>query len=666
MIHINVKGRHLTAVSDEPLVAKTVGVVMFEAEFDASWEGYRRKIVFSGNAGDAPVWYTGGVMEVPWQAMDAPGLFRISAVGLAEGKREVSAKMDNPLYINPNGSLGEDPADPGNAPSILEQTQMACMQAAEDSRAAQKQAEDMANAALLSKKTAEQFAAQAGEDAKEAKLSMDLALKAEHDAGLFAGQSQEAAAGALVSKEAAEDAERRAKAHEVASGGSADKAKDEADRAARERRLAEQALAETKETIAKGEPDIAKLYAALVRDTLTGSIVQGDFVAGTPLDYRIDIEARQEGDGEPSPENVRPISGSGYVHLGINDQAHTINWGDVLDLPETSCGGYIDWGRCKYVQTHKIIRFSDINFVVAENDGYPVGNSLFFRAVIKGNDINIREFLCSKIPFNNSALRDDITGGYILLNNLYCRIKGVSDLKTFNSLIEGIEFVVTLSEPIDHDISIPEGFPTAGKTYIRAFQAGVGTPSPENVMPILGVDKISVPCYGGYIDFKHVKYVQTHRKIVFDGSENWTNSKTKQLTYTIALNDAMLVGASNSNYIAASSSHYNSDCWAKMVNDGVALIWGTGIGICDKSKATVDDFKEYLAEQYAAGTPVTVVYELETPIEYDLPDLPTLTALDGITTVCSDAAGVTVTGYMDTKAYIDKKIAELTALALEV
>ena len=38
------------------------------------------------------------------------------------------------------------------------------------------------------------------------------------------------------------------------------------------------------------------------------------------------------------------------------------------------------------------------------------------------------------------------------------------------------------------------------------------------------------------------------------------------------------------------------------------------------AKTTVEDFQQYLAAQYAAGTPVTVYYPLETPVEEDWPD----------------------------------------------
>lgn len=201
MIHINVDHHKLTAVSDEPLVAKCVGVVQFEAKFDSSWDGYQRKIVFAGSAGETSVLYTDGIMEVPWQVMDSDGRLHISAVGLADGKRNVTVVMGNPLYINRNGSLGENPADPPPAPSILEQAQMACAKSAEEARDAEKEAVMQAAAAKQdalsaseSKEAAMTAAETTGNAANRASASEENAKTSEENAD----QSEQAAAQALA------------------------------------------------------------------------------------------------------------------------------------------------------------------------------------------------------------------------------------------------------------------------------------------------------------------------------------------------------------------------------------------------------------------------------------------------------------------------------------
>lgn len=81
---------------------------------------------------------------------------------------------------------------------------------------------------------------------------------------------------------------------------------------------------------------------------------------------------------------------------------------------------------------------------------------------------------------------------------------------------------------------------------------------------------------------------------------------------------------------------------------------------------TVETFTAYLAEQSAAGTPVTLCYRLETPITYDLTaeQVGQITSAYGLNNVWS-AGQVTVTYAADTKLYIDGKIASLQATILE-
>ena len=63
---------------------------------------------------------------------------------------------------------------------------------------------------------------------------------------------------------------------------------------------------------------------------------------------------------------------------------------------------------------------------------------------------------------------------------------------------------------------------------------------------------------------------------------------------------------------------------------------------------TSDDLNAYLVEQNAAGTPVTFVYDLETPYTIQLTPQQ-IAALSGVNTLYTDADGVIVTGAEDPK-----------------
>ena len=79
--------------------------------------------------------------------------------------------------------------------------------------------------------------------------------------------------------------------------------------------------------------------------------------------------------------------------------------------------------------------------------------------------------------------------------------------------------------------------------------------------------------------------------------------------------------------------------------------------------ATVEAFRSYIANQYTAGTPVTISYKLATPLSYTLTPSQIRTLL-GTNNVWADAGDVSVEYNADTKLYIDNKITQAIAAAL--
>ena len=69
----------------------------------------------------------------------------------------------------------------------------------------------------------------------------------------------------------------------------------------------------------------------------TGAVVTCNPVAGYPLSIKAQIVPLQEGSGDPSPDNVRPISGWDSATLTHNDTTITIQFG------QTVYGGTLDW-----------------------------------------------------------------------------------------------------------------------------------------------------------------------------------------------------------------------------------------------------------------------------------------------------------------------------------
>ena len=85
----------------------------------------------------------------------------------------------------------------------------------------------------------------------------------------------------------------------------------------------------------------------------------------------------------------------------------------------------------------------------------------------------------------------------------------------------------------------------------------------------------------------------------------------------------------------------------------------------------LDGWKTWLAEQAAAGTPVTFVLGYKTPVETKIPDevlngLRTLVLREGENLLYNDASTVMRLSYMaDTGPYLEAKLAQLSAAILQ-
>ena len=82
----------------------------------------------------------------------------------------------------------------------------------------------------------------------------------------------------------------------------------------------------------------------------TGNPVQCYPVAGYPLGVKASWEPRQEGEGDPLPENIRPITGLDEVTVTLSD-GMSDGTTATLDLPSTVYGGEVDLATGEGVET---------------------------------------------------------------------------------------------------------------------------------------------------------------------------------------------------------------------------------------------------------------------------------------------------------------------------
>lgn len=330
----------------------------------------------------------------------------------------------------------------------------------------------------------------------------------------------------------------------------------------------------------------------------------------------------QAGSGDPSPNNIRTISGwtgAKLTRCGKNllppaVEKTIVNNG--VTFTSDGQGRYTINGTATGANVTAMIDLAE-PITIGEIAPYchllnPVANTNISFSFIRPDGTQITWFTTSSV--NRIAQIPLLAGETISKINLYLGKDKTAD-----------NFTLTPMFCID---DVPAVFaPYQGDTYAADFSQTV---------------------YGGTMDWTTGVLTVTHKYLEFDGTENWGMDSSgiwagdNGNTFYIWLNGTEL-GISN-DLITASSTYIPvrrnaTDDW----KDNCVAIAGGGasVNFIRTSYASVDDWIAYLADQYAAGTPVQIVYKLATPTTIQLPPA-TVTALKGVNTLHTDADSVSV------------------------
>ena len=191
----------------------------------------------------------------------------------------------------------------------------------------------------------------------------------------------------------------------------------------------------------------------------------------------------------------------------------------------------------------------------------------------------------------------------------------------------GITFTLTEATDIYIRIRLKKGTVINNGIFKPQLEIGTAatpyTPYTGQAVPLPALE----PLYGdGTVndEYDAVSGVETRRwkRLVFDGAENWAASATGTAgKYRVSLSIAdILPTATFSKVSSCRCSHYATTSADNTyhLQVGISANYGTshGIFIYDDAYDAQDmtDWKAYLATQYAAGTPVTVLYQLAEPV----------------------------------------------------
>lgn len=194
-----------------------------------------------------------------------------------------------------------------------------------------------------------------------------------------------------------------------------------------------------------------------------------------------------------------------------------------------------------------------------------------------------------------------------------------------NSLAIAAQLTPGVNNDIQLRLMVSKDTPTAWEPY-------------ENIRPIKGRANVTVDAVTG-------EGIKNWERVVFDGTENWNSRPVKYTSYSLALPRRAQTGL---------CTHFK-----KILYDAIRPDTGTGETGCylefsssaifNVTFENVTDWKNYLAAQYAAGTPVCIVFQYANEVNepFTATGAQPLSALAGANTVLTDADSATVTGRAD-------------------
>ena len=380
------------------------------------------------------------------------------------------------------------------------------------------------------------------------------------------------------------------------------------------------------DTAVDGKPWTSKNIVDMLCPPLevSGNPVQCYPVPGYPLGITANWEPTQEGTGDPSPDNIRPIKGRDSVTVircgqnlyggkPLKNIAWANDYRDLVDfLNLLPIGAYmlrltfrLDRFNSRY--TSDTEEASALQVVIKRKDDHTIAN-------------NKAEMVTTKtvLPLEkNIALELNITSDDVgRFDHVYCYACGrhtAAEGAPNGALGWGTIYNVSISI----GSVAPEYTPYQGDTIALAL--------PETI-------------YGGSVDAVTGEGEKEWGSITLDGSEKWYEYKNNT-GYA-----AQLLETDYSYNEERICSHYKKSDF--IVGADNALVYFLDVAV-DVDKNTISAWKAYLATQYAAGTPVRIAYKLAMPESFQTDGGSIVPALDGINTILTDNDSVTVTARKD-------------------
>ena len=354
-------------------------------------------------------------------------------------------------------------------------------------------------------------------------------------------------------------------------------------------------------------------------------------VAGYPLGVTASWKPVQEGEGKPSPENIRPIKGRDSVMV-------------------ERCGENLL--NIKLLRTSR--KNNGITWTINDNGSISVsGNSnntsYLGDAVQKLNKSKMMLLPPGTYYFGGRGAAAVIyfygfyDDGTIFENPIYTNTTRKIERNVYLTIQGNIKSGTSVNETV-YPFVIP------------------GSTAPTTYEPYIGqTNTLTLPetVYGGEVDAARGEGQETWKILTLNGHENLDTANSVGTAgmyvflremYNVAnvvcthFKKVDILFSSDSNDAERKNTFAWMDSYSPRFVIAHELIGTT-------KNSTVEEcvyaIKAYFAAQYAAGTPVQLCYKLAEPVPFTATGAQPLPALAGLNTVLTDADSVTVTGRAD-------------------
>lgn len=349
----------------------------------------------------------------------------------------------------------------------------------------------------------------------------------------------------------------------------------------------------------------------------TGNPVVCYPVADYPLGVTASWEPTQEGSGDPSPDNVRPIKGRNSVTV-------------------ERCGENL-------LNINPFNKFTKkgITYEYVPNGGIHISGTAT-------TSVDSQTFPVWHLPpgkYYGLDTGEGVAASFVVQRNgkyLWLNAKGI--------------FEILAGDVAKYWYAIAASGATLDKTVYPYIVPG-STP-PTVYAPYIGqTATLTLPStiYGGTVDAVTGEGQETWKTLTLDGTEKWEAQQTAipgKFGFTLRVpgiatpENPGIKGDIVCNQYPAVTANDTYRC-----KNGISIEAQENyyFRIYNDTYAgeTADEWKSYLAAQYAAGTPVQIAYKLAEPVPFTATGAQPISSLSGVNTLLTDADALTVTGRAD-------------------